>query len=242
VFPYNPRAMEEQVKARLIGATVLVVVAVALVPELLSGPRQPKPAVEATEGKRGTRTVTIDLGGAVAAGSRVEQVPAPAETKPRDAATLPTVQAPGSAAERGDAGTEPSSESSIPPGTGAASPSPAAKVAQAPPVVPPPGASVAATSKPKTTVVVPATSSAGTAASGAGWSVQVGAFGSAETARRLVGDLKRDGLTAYVAPLKRSGKTLHRVRVGPTPTRPEADKLAARLKAKGMPASVVAAD
>jgi cell division septation protein DedD len=210
------------------------------VPELLSGPRQPKPAVEATEGKRGTRTVTIDLGGAVAAGSRVEQVPTPVETKPRDPATLPTVQAPGSAAERGDAGVEPSAESSMPLDTGA-SPSPASKVVQTPSVVPPPAASVASTSKPKT-VVVPATKPASTAASGGGWSVQVGAFGSAETARKLVGELKRDGLPAYVAPLKRNGKTLHRVRVGPTPTRPEADKLAGRLKSKGMPASVVAAD
>ncbi len=38
-FPYNPRAMEEPLKARLIGASILVLLAVVLVPELLSGPK-----------------------------------------------------------------------------------------------------------------------------------------------------------------------------------------------------------
>jgi DedD protein len=69
--------------------------------------------------------------------------------------------------------------------------------------------------------------------------VQVGAFGSADTARKLVSDLKKDGLPAYVAPLSRNGKTLHRVRVGPESTRADADKLAAKLKGRGLPASVV---
>ena len=69
--------------------------------------------------------------------------------------------------------------------------------------------------------------------------MQVGAFGSAATARKLVSDLKRDGFPAYVSPLSRSGKTLHRVRVGPAPNRADADSLAARLKARGLPATVV---
>jgi cell division septation protein DedD len=72
--------------------------------------------------------------------------------------------------------------------------------------------------------------------------VQVGAFGSAATARKLVADLERDGYSAYVAPLTRGGKTLHRVRVGLQPVRADADKLAGRLKARGLPASVVAAE
>jgi DedD protein len=75
-----------------------------------------------------------------------------------------------------------------------------------------------------------------------GYSVQVGAFGSADAARKLVGRLEKDGLSAYVAPLERGGKTLHRVRVGPTATRADADKLAARLQARGLPGPVVAAD
>jgi DedD protein len=70
----------------------------------------------------------------------------------------------------------------------------------------------------------------------------VGAFGSADTARKLAADLKGDGLPAYVAPLARNGKTLHRVRVGPEPSRAEADKVAARLKARGLQASVVSGE
>ena len=72
-----------------------------------------------------------------------------------------------------------------------------------------------------------------------GYSVQVGAFGSDATARKLVNDLKADGLPAYIAPLSKSGKTLHRVRVGPAPDRAAADQLAAKLKARGLPVSVV---
>jgi cell division septation protein DedD len=75
-----------------------------------------------------------------------------------------------------------------------------------------------------------------------GWAVQVGAFGSAETARKLVNDLDGAGFDAYVAPVPRGGKTLHRVRVGPVADRAEADRLAARLKARNLPTTVVAND
>ena len=246
--------MEEQVKARLIGATVLVVLAVLLVPELLSGPRQSAPPAGATEGKRGTRTVTIDLGGAVDAGARVQQVPTPVDTRPREPVPLPTVQVPGDAAEHGSPH-DLSAEAAGPPEDALrASSTPAPKIAAsttsspsgAPSGSSPTVASTAVTPKPKpaaSTTARPAVEQPRAAATGTGgWSVQVGAFGSADTARKMVGDLKRDGLTAYVAPLQRSGKTLHRVRVGPTPTRADADRLAARLKGKGLPASVVPAD
>jgi hypothetical protein len=71
--------MDEQVKARLIGATVLVAIAVLLVPELLSGPKRDVSGPAAGDGKRGTRTYTIDLGGAVASGARVQPVTPPAQ-------------------------------------------------------------------------------------------------------------------------------------------------------------------
>jgi cell division septation protein DedD len=45
-----------------------------------------------------------------------------------------------------------------------------------------------------------------------------------------------------VSPISKGGKTLHRVRVGPEAARPDADKLAGRLKGKGLPATVVAND
>lgn len=75
-----------------------------------------------------------------------------------------------------------------------------------------------------------------------GWAVQVGAFGSADAAAKLVKELGAAGYRAYEAPVSRSGKTLHRVRVGPEADRADADRLAARLKARGLPATVVAND
>ena len=54
--------MEESLKARLIGAAVLVALAVLLIPELLSGRKAVEPVTEEGTGPRGTRTFTIELG------------------------------------------------------------------------------------------------------------------------------------------------------------------------------------
>ena len=75
-----------------------------------------------------------------------------------------------------------------------------------------------------------------------GWAVQVGAFGSAAAAQRLVKDLQGAGYRAFVSPVTRSGKTLHRVRVGPEAGRDDANRLAERLKGRGLPTAVVAND
>ena len=221
--------MDEQVKARLIGATVLVVVAVALVPELLSGPKRGAGS-GAADPDKGTRTVVIDLGGAVANGSRVpptEPPPAPV----REASRLSPIDVPGEKARRDDPVEEPAAVEE----TGSASAPPVASRER---IALPPAAATPVVAKPAPTV---ATSRTATAGSG-DWAVQVGAFGSAESARKLVGQLQKDGLPSYVAPLNRNGKTLHRVRVGPVDTRADADKLAARVKARGLPASVVGTD
>ena len=79
-------------------------------------------------------------------------------------------------------------------------------------------------------------------ASGRTWSVQVGAFGSSGSAQKLETELDGAGFPAYVATTKQGGKVLHRVRVGPVTERGEADRLAARLKSRRLPVSVVAND
>ena len=219
--------MDEHVKARLIGATVLVVIAVALVPELLSGPKR-EAGGTTTDPARGTRTVTIDLGGAVASGARVQPMePAPSPT--RVPSRLTPVEVPGESARPDDA----AEEAPVPEDK----PVPATKVASSEPIAPPPAMAPPVVDKP-----TPVVSAGKTATAARGWSVQVGAFGSAASARKLVGQLEKDGLSAYIAPLNRNGKTLHRVRVGPAATRADADRLAARVKGKGLPASVVAPD
>jgi len=210
--------MEEPLKARLIGASILVLLAVALVPELLSGPKNSAADGKAVGGAKNTRTVTIDLGGAVADGARLEPRP-DAASLPATAPSLPTVEspAPAPAPVVTEAQTASKREDQ-----------PAAREEAAVPPAPAPEAKPAV--EPVVQAVAPAKGT---------FSVQVGAFGSEATARKLVADLEADGMPAYIAPLSKSGKTLHRVRAGPVPDRAAADKLAARLKARGLPVSVV---
>jgi len=206
--------MEEPLKARLIGASILVLLAVALVPELLSGPKDSAAGGTTAGNAKNTRTVTIDLGGAVADGAKLEPRPDTAAA-PAPAPSLPTVESPAPVIEAQTASTRKDQ--------------PAAVEEAAPPPARAPEAKPAA--------IEPAVQSA--APPKGAFSVQVGAFGSEATARKLVADLKADGMPAYIAPLSKSGKTLHRVRAGPVPDRAAADKLAARLKARGLPVSVV---
>lgn len=207
--------MEQPLKARLIGASILVLLAVALVPELLSGPKDSAAGGTKAGGAKSTRTVTIDLGGAVAEGARLEPrkdiAPAPTSAA---APALPTVDSPAPAAVAQTAPTPKTQPAAID----------EAAVARVPEARPAP--------------IEPAVQPAAPARGA--FSVQVGAFGSEATARKLVADIEGDGMPAYIAPLSKSGKTLHRVRVGPVPDRAAADKLAARLKARGLPVSVVA--
>jgi cell division septation protein DedD len=233
--------MDEQLKARLIGAVVLVAIAVLLIPELLSGRKAEEPAAAATAGTtaHGTRTYTIDLSGGATASQATEpgSQPAPAVTAlpvPPQPQPQPQAQA-ATAAED----TDPSPPDKVGP---AATPQPAAKAPAAVSPTSPPAAKAAAP---------PAPAPAATAASGAkpapapskgGMAVQVGAFSTAAAANKLIGQLKGAGFSAYPAPISKSGKTLHRVRVGPVGSRAEADQLAAKLKARGLPATVVTND
>lgn len=213
--------MDESLKARLIGAAVLVAVAVVLIPELLSGRKTAEPQPAGSAEARGTRTFTIELNGGSAVGDLqpppVAEAPAPAPA-PVAVAEQPAVEPPVAAPP------EPTPEPAPEP---AATREPPA-VAKAPPATP--------VKPPVETAPAPAAVTRG------GWVVQVGAFGSATAAQRLVKDLQGAGYRAYVSPVTRSGKTLHRVRVGPEPGRDEANRLAERLKARGLPTAVVAND
>ncbi|MBW2268269.1 MAG: SPOR domain-containing protein [Deltaproteobacteria bacterium] len=70
-----------------------------------------------------------------------------------------------------------------------------------------------------------------TAAAGR-FAVQVGAFGEADSAERLAAKLRGRGFDVYVSPGVAAGQARWRVRVGPSPTREEAERSAARLKAE----------
>jgi cell division septation protein DedD len=229
--------MEEPLKARLIGASILVVLAVVLVPELLSGPKNPATGGTTPASPKGTRTVTIDLGGAVAAGAKVEPRP---DTQP-PGATPPAMPDVGTSAPKPASPVATTADRSVPteetPPPGPASTPEDTTAAR--PVPKPTPTTLAPSQAPvaKPSVAEPAVAAA--APGKGGYSVQVGAFSSDAAARKLVNQLKGDGLPAYTAPLSKSGKTLYRVRVGPAPDKAGADQLAAKLKARGLPVAVV---
>jgi DedD protein len=210
--------MDAQLKARLIGAAVLVAIAVLLIPELLSG-RKAATALPADEGAgRGTRTYTIDLGtGATSAADAGGVVPQPTPQTMPQPAPLHSAPPP-----------EPGNRT-------VAEPQAATKqlpvTAELPkPVAQPAVVATEPAPRPVKPLVAPARS---------GWTVQVGAFGTPATARKMVNDLVAAGYDAYVSPISKGGKTLHRVRVGRVAARPEAEQLAAKLAGRRLPATVV---
>jgi DedD protein len=231
------RAMDRSLKARLIGASVLVLLAVLLVPELLSGRKAATNETSvATAGDGQTRTYTIELGkpgssGVAGAAPRPAFSPdtpplaserpvrdrksAESDAKSAAPAAIADARPPlASAVERGtSAAPDPAPTKPALPGEGSANPSPEAEHSAA-----------------------PASVSRGTG------SVQVGAFGSQESAQKLVRQLESDGFSAYVSAAERNGKQLHRVRVGPESARAAADALAGRLRARGLPVTLVAND
>jgi len=230
--------MEESLKARLIGAVVLVALAVLLIPELLSGRKAPEPVAEEGAGPRGTRTFTIELGQAPAQASRSPTTspapvpsPAPANPLPVPPVTDPGVGPPAGQPVETAAGTAQSPEPEPTPATAAATD---AKPVQSAPSSVETAPDAAARSQPKP----PPTQGAPSG----GWAVQVGAFGSADTARKLVQDLGGAGYRAFVSPVNRGGKTLYRVRVGPAGDRAGAEQLVPRLKSRGLPTTVVQND
>ena len=66
-----------------------------------------------------------------------------------------------------------------------------------------------------------------------GFVVQVAAFSDRYGARSLVAKLKKVGFPGYTETVETDKGTLHRVRVGPYPSREVADAARAKLKAAG---------
>ena len=66
-------------------------------------------------------------------------------------------------------------------------------------------------------------------AAGAGWSVQLGSFAEQDNASRLVARLEEARLPGYVERSSENGASIWKVRVGPVIAREEAEKLRARL-------------
>lgn len=62
------------------------------------------------------------------------------------------------------------------------------------------------------------------------WVVQVGSFASRENAEGLNNDLRKAGYRSFIEPLKKSGKTTYRVRIGPELKRSDAESIRTKVK------------
>lgn len=69
--------------------------------------------------------------------------------------------------------------------------------------------------------------------------IQVGAFSDAAKVREVRSKLEQAGLKTYTQVVEKDGKSTTRIRVGPYETREEADKVAARIRKLDLPASVL---
>jgi DedD protein len=221
--------MERSVKERVVGATILVVLLVLIVPELLSGPKSPAPAkapaLPASESNEPMRNVTVDL-----------------TTRKATAADVDAASATGSAASAAD--TAPASAASAASDTGSpAGPAPgptaptittlkAQQPSDAPPVeneTPPPRSSM------------PAKAVTSHEAARAGWAVQLGSFASRVNADNLVRKLQEGReAPAYVLSSGKGTLLRFKVRVGPVADRAAADRLRLKLAKDGYAGSLVA--
>ncbi len=81
--------------------------------------------------------------------------------------------------------------------------------------------------------------SAGTAPEPFVYFVQAGAFTRTEDAEQQRGKLGMLGYTAKITEREQSGRVVYRVRMGPFPTRDEADALQVKLQGQGIEAQIV---
>ena len=221
--------MDQGLKERLVGAAVLVAIAVWLVPWVLDGPDEGAVApasslqLPSAEEPMPMRTQTLKLGDAAeqSAQSTPSTQPAPATTpspQPAVAAAEPARDATATPREPGretQAAVDPPAETKV-----AAVTTPAQR---------PPPAAAATSPKPEQ------------AKAEGDWTVQLGSFGDEANAKRLAQRAGTFGYKAEVSSVRNSGKTLYRVRVGPQATRAAADAAASALRAHGVDARVVAA-
>jgi DedD protein len=202
--------MDRRVKERLIGASILVVLIVLVVPELLSGPKPAAPPVlgPRTITPEPIRNITVDLATSMApAASDAEPVAIPAS--PASAA---------GSAQGAESGNHL-------PAVASPAAAPRATVPAAAPAAPAP---------------VETSAPSPISAARAGWAVQLGSFASRANADNLLHQLKAQGLTVYLSSGGSGQGLRYRVRIGPLADRDTAERTAAKLKSLGHVSTIVA--
>jgi DedD protein len=251
--------VERPVKERLIGAAVLMAAAIILIPEMLSGPSRESAEKQAQtadtgegSGEAAIKTYTIDLNKAPGSAppTPVEQqtdnrAPPPEEMPPPETSAPPAEQ-PSAATQvspepkaptpapvetpKPEPRSEPTRQVAAQPARAEAPPKPAPKPESKPePAKSEPRAVASAPSAPKSAVPT-----------GKGWAVQLASYASEATAERVMNEWRGKGQSAFVMPVTAGGKTLYRVRIGPTKDRAGAEAVLKVVKASIPSAAVVA--
>ncbi|HME41344.1 MAG TPA: SPOR domain-containing protein [Steroidobacteraceae bacterium] len=224
--------MDRRVKERLVGASILVVLIVLIVPELLSGPPVPAPGIAAprlpASAPEPVRTVTVDLA--------TSKAPAPEAAEPVAASSAPAASSAAPAGQAASSGQTTGGAAASGQTTGSAATSGQAPSGAAPSAVAGEGASALETAAPPPTSHA---SAAKPAISGRAWAVQLGSFASRDNADKLLHQLKAQGFPVYVLPGGSGSSPRYRVRIGPMADRSAAAQEAAKLKALGHIASIV---
>lgn len=245
--------MDSALKQRLIGAAVLVALAMIFLPMLLQGPEVGEPDAaqvplampEAPDDAFETRELPLAVPEPPAEGDGVLGVPAPGEADPDAVATVdasagaaPRVDFDPAAAEAPAQAVDAATGQPLPPENPPASAPPAAAPA---PAAPAPAAPAPAAATPPTPAPAPAPLPA--SAAGGRYAVNVGSYSNLANARALADKLRAAGLPVTSESVDVNGKPAMRLRVGPYAERALAE--AARLRvqqATGGQAMVVTLD
>ncbi|MEM8982005.1 MAG: SPOR domain-containing protein [Pseudomonadota bacterium] len=237
--------MDQSTKQRLVGAVVLVVAVLWLVPVFLDGPANETDTISESVNLPGLETTPteqrrIDLreplpsaGTASPSESAESAVSEPIELP----AEPPAVAADDESVTTPESTDQSAAEVARPAPTDAATEANDAVAASPKPPVSEPQPQAAAT-KPQAEATKPQAAPASVPADGL-WAVQLGSFSDRDNASRLAASLRADGISAFLTEIERNGTTLHRVRVGPVADRSAAERLVAELDRKGHSARVV---
>lgn len=222
--------MDKALKQRLVGATVLIALAVIVLPMLLSGPQRgtgtqqpqsielpPRPDEVTFETRRFPLGETEPPPGAeVADAAPTARLPLPEATAPEPAAGVSGDSA------KGDPEENVSPEKTDEPGAPGVQPLPSVEIEPAPRVdIRPEEPAPAATPEPE--------SGTGTAPASGRYVVQVASLGSGANARKLMSTLQQAGLPVLMDTVESDVGRLNRVRVGPFGSEADANAAVRRV-------------
>ncbi|MDP4301632.1 SPOR domain-containing protein [Leptothrix discophora] len=228
-------------RRRLIGAAVLVVLAVVLLPMIFESKPRPMSGpvtieVARPDGNGASGAVAIVQAPPAAPPAPAPPAPATPAPAPAPAPVVPASPAPPVVAEPDPA----------PPIAQPLPDKPVAKPIEKPPAKPvekgveKPAAAKAVDKPVEKTVSRPDPAKVDTGkADATRYAVQVGAFAEANAVRETRARLDKLGLRSSVQTVETASGTRTRVRVGPYASREEADKAAAQLRAAGLPGMIV---